>query len=195
MHEKIDREKHPLRRRAELRISYGCARTEKNKPPKSLDEVDVVRDGSGDQRSYKPEVRKHLLASIERVARGEALAGGAPREPLVRVEPAANATYNDPELTKRLAATLRNTLGQANLVEVAPRMVFEDFSEFSLAGVPSVILWVGGAERAKCTAAQQSGTPLPGLQYSVWAPDREPTLKTAITAETAELLELLGARP
>ena len=50
MHEKIDREKHPLRRRAELRISYGCARTEKNKTQKSLDEVDVVRDGSGDQR-------------------------------------------------------------------------------------------------------------------------------------------------
>ena len=146
-------------------------------------------------RSYKPEVRKHLLASIERVARGEALAGGAPREPLVKVEPAANATYNDPELTKRLVTALRNTLGQANLVEVVPRMVFEDFSEFSLAGVPSVIFWVGGVERAKFTAAQQSGTPLPGLHSSLWAPDREPTLKTAITAETAELLELLGARP
>ena len=143
-------------------------------------------------RSYKPEVRKHLLASIERVARGEALAGGAPREPLVKVEPAANATYNDPELTKRLATALRNTLGQANLVEVAPRMVFEDFSEFSLAGVPSVIFWVGGVERVKFTAAQQSGTPLPGLHSSLWAPDREPTLKTAITVETAELLELLG---
>jgi len=146
-------------------------------------------------RSYKPEVRKHLLASIERVARGEALAGGAPREPLVKIEPAANATYNDPELTKRLVTALRNTLGQANLVEVVPRMVFEDFSEFSLAGVPSVIFWVGGVERAKFTAAQQSGTPLPGLHSSLWAPDREPTLKTAITAETAELLELLGARP
>ena len=43
-------------------------------------------------RSYKPEVRKHLLASIERVASGEAVAGGAPRAPLVKVEPAANAT-------------------------------------------------------------------------------------------------------
>ncbi len=143
-------------------------------------------------RSYKPEVRKHLLASIGRVAKGEALAGGAPREPLVKVEPAASATYNDPELTKRVAATLRNTLGQANVVEIPPKMVFEDFSEFSLAGVPSVIFWVGGVEPAKFAAAQQSGTPLPGLHSSLWAPDREPTLKTAITAETAALLELLG---
>jgi acetylornithine deacetylase/succinyl-diaminopimelate desuccinylase-like protein len=52
-------------------------------------------------RSYKPDVRKHLLAAIERVAKGEALAGGAPREPLVKVAPAANATYNDPEFNTR----------------------------------------------------------------------------------------------
>jgi len=143
-------------------------------------------------RSYKPEVRKHLLASIERIAKGEALAGGAPREPLMKVEPAANATYNDPELTKRVAAALSKTLGQANVVEIPPKMVFEDFSEFSLAGVPSVIFYVGGVEPAKFAAAQQSGTPLPGLHSSLWAPDREPTLKTAIAAETAALLEVLG---
>jgi amidohydrolase len=142
-------------------------------------------------RSYKPEVRKRLLASIERVAKGEAMAGGAPREPLVKIEPAANATYNDPELTKRLASALRNTLGQANVVEVPAKMVFEDFSEFSLAGVPSAIFGVGGVEPAKFAAAQQSGTPLPGLHSSLWAPDREPTLKTAITVETTALLELL----
>jgi amidohydrolase len=143
-------------------------------------------------RSYKPEVRKRLLASIERVAKGEALAGGAPREPLVKVEPAANATYNDPELTKRLASALRNTLGQANVIEIPPKMVFEDFSEFSLAGVPSVLFAVGGVEPVKFAAAQQSGTPLPGLHSSLWAPDREPTLKTAITVEAMVLLELLG---
>ena len=143
-------------------------------------------------RSYKPEVRKLLLAAIERVAKGEALAGGAPREPMVKVAPAANATYNDPELTRRLASALRNTLGQANVVEIPPKMVFEDFSEFSLAGVPSVLFAVGAVDPAKFAAAQQSGTPLPGLHSSLWAPDREPTLKTAITVEATALLELLG---
>ena len=86
---------------------------------------------------------------------------------------------------------LRNTLGQANVVEIPPKMVFEDFSEFSLAGVPSAIFAVGGVEPGKFAAAQQSGTPLPGLHSSLWAPDREPTLKTAITVETTALLELL----
>ena len=66
-------------------------------------------------RSYKPEVRKHLLASIERVAKGEALAAGATREPLVTVAHSINSAYNDPALTKRIAAALGNTFGQSQL--------------------------------------------------------------------------------
>ena len=143
-------------------------------------------------RTYKPEVRKRVLASIERVAKGEAMVGGAPKEPLVKVTPAANAMYNDPVLTKRLVATLRGVLGQANVVEVEPTMVFEDFAEFNLAGIPSADFWVGAVEPGKFAAAQQSGAPLPQLHSAAWAPDYAPTLKTAITVETTELLELLG---
>ncbi len=142
-------------------------------------------------RSYKPEVRKRLLASIERVAKGEAMAGGAPREPLVKVTPAANAMYNDPALTQRLVATLRGVLGQANVVEVEPVMVFEDFAEFNLAGIPSADFWVGAVNPEKFAAAQQAGAPLPQLHSSMWAPDHAPTLRMAIIVETTELLELL----
>ena len=57
-------------------------------------------------RTYKPEVRKRVLDSIERIAKGEAMAGGAVKELLVKVTPAANAMYNDPELTRRLVSTV-----------------------------------------------------------------------------------------
>jgi len=143
-------------------------------------------------RTYKPEVRKRVLASIERVAKGEALAAGAPKEPLVKVTPAANAMYNDPELTKRLVARLRSVLGQANVVEVEPVMVFEDFAEFNLAGIPSADFWVGAVNPENFAAAQQSGKPLPQLHSAAWAPDYAPTLRMAIAVETTELLELLG---
>jgi len=142
-------------------------------------------------RSYKPEVRKHLLASIERIAKAEALAGGAPREPLVKITPGANATYNDPELTKRLVATLRDVIGPANVVEIPPKMGSEDFSEFGSAGVPATMFFVGAVEPAKFAEAQKSGAVLPGLHSSLWAPDYAPTLKTALRAETAMLVELL----
>jgi len=143
-------------------------------------------------RSYKPGVRKHLLASIERIVKGEAMAGGSPKEPLIKVTPAANATYNDPELTQREVGMLKRILGETNVVEIPPKMVFEDFSEYTLAGVASTMFFVGGVEPAKFAAAAQSGTVLPGLHSSLWAPDREPTLKTAITAETGMLMDLMG---
>jgi hippurate hydrolase len=143
-------------------------------------------------RSYKPDVRTHLLASIERIAKGEAMAGGSPKEPLIKVTPAANATYNDPELTKREVGAIKKTLGDANVVELPPKMVFEDFSEYSLAGVPAALFYVGAVEPAKFSAAKQLGTQLPGLHSPLWAPEREPTIKTAIRAETAMLMELMG---
>jgi amidohydrolase len=142
-------------------------------------------------RAYKPEVRQHLLAAIERIAKGEALAGGATREPEVKITPGTNATYNNPELTARVVAVLRGALGPSNIVEIPAKMVSEDFSEFGLAGVPAVMFYVGAADPAKFEAAQKSGTILPGLHSSLWAPDYQPTLKTAIKAETAALVNLL----
>ena len=142
-------------------------------------------------RAYKPEVRKHLLAAIERIAKAEAAAGGALREPEITITPGTNATYNNPELTRRVVNVLRGALGQANVVEIPAKMVSEDFSEFGLAGVPSVMFYVGATEPAKFEAAQKSGTILPGLHSSLWAPDYQPTLKTAIKAETTALVNLL----
>jgi hypothetical protein len=69
-------------------------------------------------RSYKPEVRKRVLASIERVVKGEAMAAGATQEPMVKVTPAANATYNDPALTNRLVTSLRAALGADNVLQI-----------------------------------------------------------------------------
>jgi amidohydrolase len=68
-------------------------------------------------RSYKPEVEKRVLASIERAAKGDAMAAGAPKDPLVKITHAANATYNDPDLTKRLVTSLRGVLGPENVIE------------------------------------------------------------------------------
>ena len=143
-------------------------------------------------RTYKPEVRERVIAAIERTAKGEALTGGAPREPAVQVTHAANAMYNDPRLTARLVATLSGALGAASLVEVPPAMVFEDFAEFHLAGIPSADLWVGGVNPARFAAARAAGTPLPQLHSGTWAPDYAPTLRVAIRVETTELLDLLG---
>ncbi len=144
-------------------------------------------------RSFNPEVRTQLLSGIERIAKSEAASARAPKEPLVKFSEAQDATYNDPALTKRLADALAKQLGAANVQEARPEMVAEDFGEFGkAAGVPSVLLRVGAAEPAKYEAAKKSGTYLPSLHSSGFAPDREPTIKTAATVLTVSALELLG---
>jgi len=141
-------------------------------------------------RTFNPEARKRLLAAIEREAKGEAIAANAPKEPLVEVKSGTDAVYNEPELTRRMVAVLRATLGPKNVVEMPAEMTSEDFSQYGLAGVPAVLLHIGAVDPAKLEAARQSGVPLPKLHSPQWAPEREPTLKAAITAETAVLLDL-----
>jgi amidohydrolase len=143
-------------------------------------------------RSYKDGVRKHLLDAIARIARAEAAAAGAPKEPQVVVGAGDSATYNDPALTRRIAGALQKFFGNDRVVQAPPVMAAEDFSEYGRAGVPSCIFWVGAVDPGKWAEAQKTGAPLPPLHSSHFAPDREPTIKTAIEAEVTAALELLS---
>lgn len=147
-------------------------------------------------RTYTPEVRTRTLDAIRRIARGEAIAAGAPREPKVDV-PAKMGTpvYNDPQLTMRLAAALTRELGDTNVVEMPLKMTSEDFAEYGRAGVPSVLLHIGAVDATRLAAARTSGMPVPAPHSPEWAPDVVPTLKAAVRAETGALLELLSSPP
>jgi hippurate hydrolase len=70
-------------------------------------------------------------------------------------------------------------------------MTSEDFSEFSLAGVPSAMFYVGAVNPGKFAESKKSGKQLPGLHSSLWAPDRKPTLMVAMEVEVTSLLEAL----
>jgi amidohydrolase len=143
-------------------------------------------------RTYKPEVRKKILEAIERIAKGESLAAGSPRPPMMAITEGTSATYNDPELMKRLVPAVGRVLGAQNVREGTPTMGGEDFSEYGRAGVPAVILWIGTVEPARHQAAQKAGEMLPSLHSGLFAPDRERTLRTGTTTLVAGALELLG---
>jgi hippurate hydrolase len=146
-------------------------------------------------RTYKPETRELILNSIQRIAKAEALAAGAPKEPLVTISTAAHSAYNDPELTGALVAKLRTVLGPDKLIEVPPLMAFDDFAEYGLAGAREVMLSLGAVYLDKYAAAQKPGAaPLPGLHSPLWAPDYKAALRTGMTAETAALIELLNRK-
>jgi amidohydrolase len=143
-------------------------------------------------RSYKPEVRKQVLAAIERITKAEATAAGAPREPRIEHYEATDAVYNDPALSQRLEEVLESTLGKDNVVVEEPGMASEDFSFLTAQGVPSFYFSLGGANPAKYAEAKAAGTNLPSNHSSLFAPDVDPALHTGIEAEVAVLRNLLN---
>lgn len=146
-------------------------------------------------RSYRPEVRQALIDGVTRIAKAEAMAARAPREPLVKVEEGPSAVYNDPALTTRLAGALQKELGAESVLEVEKVMGAEDFSEYMKGGMPTCMLWLGAVDPARAHAAKQpGGAPLPSTHSAQFAPDRERTLRTGVRALTTAALELFGGK-
>ncbi|PYL66835.1 MAG: amidohydrolase [Verrucomicrobia bacterium] len=123
-------------------------------------------------RTYKAEIRERVLAAIERMANGIAVAGGVPpdRAPIVSVskDQFCPATYNNPELTKRLVAVWKKSSGNDNVKMVDPTMGGDDFSEYSLPdhSIPAVYFHFGAVEPAKIAEYKREGKELPTLHSS-----------------------------
>ena len=145
-------------------------------------------------RSYKNEVQKQLLAAIARIAKAEALAGNAPREPLVVVDPhgTTHSTFNNETLIGRLRPVLAGAFGAANVVDFQRIMASEDFSEYGHAGVPAVLFWIGATEPAKFADLKSKGVVPPNNHSPLFSPDRERTIRTGTTTLALSALELLG---
>jgi hippurate hydrolase len=144
-------------------------------------------------RTNKTEVRKQVLAAIGRITNAEAVAGAAPRAPLIEEYESTDAVYNDLALSERLRPVLETALGKAKVVIAEPITASEDFSVFVEQNIPGAYLTLGGADPLKYAQAKATGAALPSNHSPLFAPDVEPALRTAITAEVAMLRDLLKA--
>lgn len=147
-------------------------------------------------RAYKEDVRKRVLASIERITKGIALAAGIPddRAPIVKFSETqvTAATYNEPQLTERLSAVFVKALGADNVVKLPPVMMSEDFGYLSLdQKIPTTLFTLGAVDPLKVKQSKEGGAPLPSLHSALFAPVPEPTIRTGIKAMTSAALELM----
>lgn len=151
-------------------------------------------------RTYKAEVRDRVLKAIDEIAKGIASAGGVPpdRAPIVTVlkDQLTPATYNNPDLTKRLVAVWKKALGDGNVEIVDPTMGGEDFSEYSLPdhSIPAVDFHIGAVDPEKIAQFKKEGKELPSLHSSKFAPVPEPTIKVGIVGMTSAVLELMQSK-
>jgi len=148
-------------------------------------------------RTYKSDVRDRVLKAIDEIAKGIANAGGVPvdRAPIVTLlnNQFTPATYNNPDLTKRLVAVWKNVLGADNVEIVDPTMGGEDFSEYSLPdhSIPAVDFHIGAVDPEKIVQFKKEGKELPSLHSSKFAPVPEPTIRVGIIGMTSAVLELM----
>ena len=142
-------------------------------------------------------VRERVLAAIDQIAKGIAAAGGVPTERAPIVDVLKNqftpATYNNPELTKRLVAVWKKSLGNENVEIVDPTMGGEDFSEYSLPdhSIPAVDFHIGAVDPEKIAESKRTGKSLPSLHSNKFAPVPEPTIRLGVIGMTNAALELM----
>lgn len=143
-------------------------------------------------RSFKESTRKHLLDAIARVAKADAAVAGAP-EPTITIDSNFTpATYNDPKLTRATVDGLKAVLGESHLHPLAPVMGGEDFSQYSLAGVPCCMLRLGTIDPELFEKEKSGDAIIPSLHSPQYAPVPEPSIKTGIEAMTAAILRIVG---
>jgi amidohydrolase len=148
-------------------------------------------------RTYKGDVRDRVLAAIDRITKGCATAAGIPpdRAPTIEVlkDQFTPATYNNPELTKRLVGVWKEVFGAQNVESTDPTMGGEDFSEYSLPdhSIPACDFHIGAVDPAKMAESKKTGAPLPSLHSSKFAPVPEPTIRVGIIGMTSAVLELM----
>lgn len=150
-------------------------------------------------RSYTDEVRNQTIASIERIVHGMALAAGVPEDKLpivTRIDQFTPSTYNDPELTNRLARVFQASLGEDRVIQTEPVMGGEDFGRFGRTEhqLPICIFWLGSVAPSILAEAKEKGEAPPSLHSSLYYPQPEPTIKTGVIAMTLAALELLGPK-
>ncbi len=143
----------------------------------------------GTIRSYDNEVRARLIEGVERTAKAVAEMAGAPA-PDVVIVPGGKAVVNDAALTERTAAVFKAAFGQDAVLMPKPITASEDYSEFILAGVPSLFFNVGGFDPKVVAAAQKEGKTLPVNHSPFFAPVPEPTIRTAVEAMTLAVMNV-----
>ena len=147
-------------------------------------------------RTYDTAVRKRVIASIERIVRGECEAAGTPKEPTFEYFDQFPLTDNSETVNDTVTEALTEFFGAEAVQEADPATASEDFSELPNAfGIPYAYWFVGSFDAEKYKAAEEAGTVLtdvPANHSPFFAPELEPTLEIATKAQVVGALAYLG---
>jgi amidohydrolase len=136
-------------------------------------------------RTFDENVRKRVLAAVERIVNAEAEASGAPKKPEITPLDRYPLVKNDPDATNRAVNAFRSYFPADRVKDTQPTSASEDFGSFGTEWqVPSVFWFVGGTDPETYAKAKNSGTlaDIPTNHNPRFAPVIHPTLETGVEA-------------
>lgn len=143
----------------------------------------------GTIRTQDAGVRDRILAGINRTAKAVADMAGAPA-PKVAIDPGGKAVMNDAALTEKTGGVFKAAFGDNAVVMPQAGSASEDYSEFIIAGVPSVYFGIGGFDAKTMADARANNTPLPVNHSPFFAPAPEPAIRTGVTAMSLAVMNV-----
>lgn len=147
-------------------------------------------------RTYDPALRTRVIASIERIVRGECAAAGSPNEPEFEYYDQFPLTNNDADTNARVTEAFTEHFGAAAVFHTPPTTASEDFSRIPDAfGAPYVYWTVGSVPREVYRAAAERGTvaqDIPANHSPFFAPAIDPSLGMATQAHVVAAYAYLG---
>jgi amidohydrolase len=180
----ISREKEP---NAFGVISIGSIQA--GSAPNIIPDQALVR---GTIRTRDTAVREKLLEGIRRTANGVAMLSAAPA-PEVKLIPGGKLLVNDEAVTARTAKVFKAAFGDHAQYQPQPGNPSEDYSEFIVAGAPSLFWSIGGLDPAVIADAKAKGVPVPANHTPQFAPTPEPTIRFGVEAMTLAVLNVMGS--
>lgn len=144
----------------------------------------------GTIRSYDDATRQLLKEGLVRTARAVAEMARAPA-PTVTFDAGASAVVNDAAIEARTAPVFKAAFGTRAVEATSPGSASEDYSEYIIAGVPSLFWGLGGYEPKTIAEAAARGQVLPGNHTPQFAPAPEPSIRTGVEAMTLAVLNVL----
>ncbi|OIJ69579.1 amidohydrolase [Streptomyces mangrovisoli] len=147
-------------------------------------------------RTQSDAVRDRMIAAVKRIAAGECLAAGCPREPEVTVGTTFPVTVNDERTDRRVAAVHEEVLGPGTVFDPGPAMGSEDFSHLAEGGIPFSYWFLTSTPAAVWDAApgdelMEKFQAVPGNHSPRFAPDLasvEPGVRTLVSGALAYLV-------
>jgi amidohydrolase len=136
-------------------------------------------------RTFDENVRKRVLAAIERIVNAEAEASHAPKKPEITHLDHYPLVKNDSAATKRVVDAFRSYFPADRVEETQPTTASEDFGSFGTEWqAPSVFWFVGGTDPQTYAEAKNAGSiaDIPTNHNPRFAPVIHPTLETGVEA-------------